>query len=45
MELFDRVKAILFNPKEEWAVIEAENAPLVKVFTGYLPIAVGYTHL
>jgi len=38
MELFDRVKAILFNPKEEWQVIEAENSPHTKVFIGYLLI-------
>jgi len=38
MELFDRVKAILLNPKEEWEVIEAENAPHTKVFIGYLLI-------
>jgi len=31
MELFIRVKSILFNPKEEWEIIEAENAPHAKV--------------
>jgi len=38
MELFERVKAIMFNPKEEWIIIEDENTPLVKVFVGYLLI-------
>ena len=38
MELFERIKAILFNPKEEWTIIEAENAPHAKVFAGYLLI-------
>ena len=38
MELFNRVKAILLNPKEEWQVIEAEDAPHMKVFTEYLLI-------
>lgn len=31
MELFSRTKAILFNPKEEWQVIEAEDSPHMKV--------------
>jgi hypothetical protein len=31
MELIERVKAILSNPKKEWAVIETENAPHAKV--------------
>jgi hypothetical protein len=40
MELIDRAKAILLNPKEEWEVIEAENAPHAKVLVGYLlPLA------
>ena len=38
MEFFDRIKTILFNPKEEWAVIEAENEPHEKTLTGYLLI-------
>ena len=38
MEFFDRVKAILVNPKEEWIIIEAENTPHSKVFAGYLLI-------
>ena len=38
MEIFDRVKAILFNPKEEWTVIEAENEPHANVLTKYLLI-------
>ena len=40
MEIFDRIKTLLFNPKEEWTIIEAENAPHAKVLTGYLlPLA------
>ena len=38
MELFDRAKTILFKPKEEWTIIEAENTPHAKVFAGYLLI-------
>ena len=38
MELFERAKAIMFNPKEEWKIIEAENASHGKVFAGYLLI-------
>jgi len=38
MEIFERVKAILFNPKEEWTVIEAENEPHINVLTKYLLI-------
>jgi len=38
MEFFDRTKAILFNPKEEWTIIEAENASHAKVFAGHLLI-------
>ena len=40
MEILERVKAILLNPKQEWAVIEAEDKPHVKVLTGHLlPLA------
>jgi len=38
MEVFDRTKAILFNPKEEWVIIEAENEPHVNVLIKYLVI-------
>ena len=38
MEIFERVKTLLFNPKEEWTIIEAENAPQQKVLVGYLLI-------
>ena len=39
MELFNRAKAILFNPKEEWEVIEAENSPHAKVLPYLLILA------
>jgi len=39
MELFNRVKSILFNPKEEWEVIEAENEPQAKVLLYLLVLA------
>jgi hypothetical protein len=40
MELFERTKAILLNPKEEWQVIEAEDKPQAKVFIEHLlPLA------
>ena len=38
MEIIERVKAIIFKPKEEWTIIEAENAPHAKVFFGHLLI-------
>ena len=38
MELLNRVKSILFNPKEEWEVIEVENEPHAKVFMKHLLI-------
>ena len=38
MEIFDRIKTVLFKPKEEWTIIEAENASHAKVFTKYLLI-------
>ncbi|MDR0834020.1 MAG: YIP1 family protein [Candidatus Symbiothrix sp.] len=37
--IIDRVKAIMFNPKGEWAVIEAESAPQTKVLPYVLTIA------
>ena len=40
MEIIERVKTIFLDPKEEWTIIEAENAPHAKVFTGHLlPLA------
>jgi len=39
MELFSRAKAILFNPKEEWEVIEAENPTQVNVLPYLLILA------
>ena len=39
MELFNRVKFILLNPKEEWEVIEAENSPHEKVLPYLLILA------
>jgi len=49
MELFNRVKSILFNPKEEWEVIEAENAPQGKVLQyllvlSLIPAAASFFH-
>ena len=38
MEIFERIKTILLKPKEEWAVIEVENAPHTNVLTKYLLI-------
>ena len=38
MEFFERVKTILFKPKDEWTIIEAENAPHATVFAKYLLI-------
>lgn len=38
MEFFDRTKTILFNPKDEWTVIEAENKSHTKVFADHLLI-------
>jgi len=38
--MFNRVKEILIAPKKEWAVIEGENTPYMKLFTGYvLPLS------
>jgi len=39
MEVFNRAKALLFNPKEEWEVIEAENEPHTKVLPYLLVLA------
>jgi len=36
MEIIDRVKNVLLNPKEEWTTIEAEQDPHVKILTSYL---------
>ena len=38
MEIFERIKTILFKSKEEWAVVEAENASHTIVLTKYLLI-------
>jgi len=37
--MFSRIKAILFNPKEEWEVIEAENPSHAKVLPYLLILA------
>ena len=38
--MFNKVKEILIAPKKEWAVIEGENTPYMKLFTGYvLPLS------
>jgi len=40
MGLIDRVKRILLAPKEEWPVIDAEQANVGSLYTGYiLPLA------
>jgi hypothetical protein len=40
MALAERVKRILLNPKEEWAVIDAESATVSGLYTGYIiPLA------
>ena len=40
MGLVDRVKGILLNPRQEWAVIDAEAATPAGLYTGYiLPLA------
>jgi len=36
MNLIGRAKGILTNPKGEWAVIAAENAPVVEILVPYL---------
>jgi len=40
MALMDRVKRILLSPKEEWPVIDAEQASVAGLYTGYIiPLA------
>jgi hypothetical protein len=40
MNLVERVKKILLNPKEEWAVIDQENTSIAELITTYLiPLA------
>jgi hypothetical protein len=40
MALMDRVKKILLQPKQEWPVIEAEQATVGGLYTGYIiPLA------
>lgn len=40
MNIIERIKNILLNPKPEWQVIESEKEPHVKVLTNYvLPLA------
>jgi hypothetical protein len=40
MALMDRVKNILFQPKQEWSVIDAEPASVGSLYTGYIiPLA------
>ena len=39
MELFNRIKSILFNPNEEWIIIEAENKHHTKVLPYLLILA------
>jgi hypothetical protein len=40
MALMDRVKNILFQPKQEWSVIDAEPASVGGLYTGYIiPLA------
>jgi len=36
--IINRVKAILVSPQTEWPIIEAENAPHVKLCTNYLAL-------
>ena len=38
MEIFEKVKSILFKPKEEWTIVEAENDSHVSILTKYLLI-------
>jgi len=38
MNILDRVKNIILNPKEEWKVIEQETTSTEKLVTGYLLI-------
>jgi hypothetical protein len=40
MALMDRAKNILFQPKQEWPVIDAEQASVAGLYTGYIiPLA------
>ena len=40
MALMDRVKNILFQPKQEWSVIDGEQASVGGLYTGYIvPLA------
>src|SRR5262245_2694446 len=40
LELMDRAKNILFQPKQEWPVIDAEQASVGGLYTGYIvPLA------
>jgi hypothetical protein len=38
MNLIDRAKKIMLNPKEEWVVISQETTTVTRIFTGYLLI-------
>ncbi len=38
MQLIPRIKAILLNPKEEWAKIKEEKTTTMELFTGYAMI-------
>lgn len=38
MNLIERAKKIMFNPKEEWVVISQETTSVAQLFTGYLLI-------
>lgn len=38
MNLVNRVKSILTEPKKEWEVIEQENTPIMQLISGYLII-------
>lgn len=40
MDLIGRAKAIVLNPKQEWAVIEKETTTTAELYTGYIvPLA------
>jgi hypothetical protein len=40
MEIVEKVKSVLIDPKKEWVTVDAENVPWTKLFTGYvLPLA------
>jgi hypothetical protein len=38
MKLLDRIKAIMFTPRTEWAVIEQEQSRLSDLFVGYVAV-------